>query len=281
MKLPKPFFKKSGAVIDKNLNYHDAMDCVDSLVRCAKSPLEKVRAYNYALFVIKADFAAYSKTRIISKVDSEHIAIIFEIARRKSVLLKSLDSRTEEYCRENGGAFIKSKRRYTVICGMPCSGKSTYIGAGNHCGDVLIDDETDMDKFRLLIEQRECIIDENVFTGNAAPRMRLARDSGYYVCLCFIGIGSADECIRRSELRLQKTGVRQFSDEVIRESLKNYPRLIAQMLDLCDSADFCDNENGFRYVARWDGKTFNFISGDMPDWLCKIHLAWLDLNSQA
>ena len=161
---------------------------------------------------------------------------------------------------------------------MPCSGKSSYICAANHNGDITIDDKTDTSTFQTLIEQNECIIDEILFSCNAITRIKQAVKRGYYVHLCFIGI-SLEECIRRSELRFQETGVGTYSSNNISVYFKKFPDAIANILKYCDAADFYDNENGCRNIAHWDGKTLRFFSGNLPDWFQKIHWAWFEYNS--
>ena len=57
--------------IDDNLHYESAMQNIQLVLDCAQSPLEKIRAYNYAMFIIRADYAAYTKSLMFRKEFAE------------------------------------------------------------------------------------------------------------------------------------------------------------------------------------------------------------------
>jgi predicted ABC-type ATPase len=398
--------------IDDNLHYESAMQNIQLVVDCAQSPLEKIRAYNYAMFIIRADYAAYTKSlmfrkefadrvaaffpasyyladgtketftkepisniislaqadgivafpweysrlarilpeiyqkgfiadenhkanyyaeidltvvfsgnhsisagifygsgsinanvyllsklyehvdtdgvnwinrhngQVLTPVLSEHLAILYEISRRKNGILRSLDHDSEEYCRINGGAFTKIRKCYTVVCGMPCAGKTSFIGTMFKDNAVLIDKSTDTNAFDVLIQKGESIIEENMCFGSAQSRIRSAKDSGYYIRLIFIGI-SANESLQRATIRFIKTGRQQaISDKNIISEIETISRQFCKLMQMCDSADYFDNEDIFIRVAHWDGQTFSFYGKEYPEWLHSIHTAWLDSLSK-
>lgn len=63
--------------IDDNLHYESAMQNIQLVVDCAQSPLEKIRAYNYAMFIIRADYAAYTKSLMFRKEFADRVAAFF------------------------------------------------------------------------------------------------------------------------------------------------------------------------------------------------------------
>lgn len=63
--------------INDNLHYESAMQNIQLVVDCAQSPLEKIRAYNYAMFIIRADYAAYTKSLMFRKEFADRVAAFF------------------------------------------------------------------------------------------------------------------------------------------------------------------------------------------------------------
>lgn len=218
--------------------------------------------------------------QVLTPVLSEHLAILYEISRRKNGILRSLGHDSEEYCRINGGAFTKIRKCYTVVCGMPCAGKTSFIGTMFKDNAVLIDKSTDTNAFDVLIQKGESIIEENMCFGSAQSRIRSVKDSGYYIRLIFIGI-SANESLQRATIRFIKTGRQQaISDKNIISEIETRSRQFCKLMQMCDSADYFDNEDIFIRVAHWDGQTFSFYGKEYPEWLHSIHTAWLDCLSK-
>lgn len=397
---------------DSNLHYESAIQSIQLVVDCAQSPLEKVRAYNYALFIIRSDYTAYTKSlmfrkkfadrvaaffpanyyladgtketftketisnkislsetdniavfpweygrlarilpviyqngfisdenhkanyyaeinltivfsgnhsisagifygsgsinanvyllsklyehvdtdgvnwinhyngQVLTPVLSEHLAILYEISRRKDSILRSLDHDSEEYCRINGSAFTKSRKYYTVVYGMPCAGKSSFIGTMFKDNAVLIDERTDTSMFDTLLRKGESIIEESMCFGSTQARMRSAKSRGYYIKLIFIGI-SANESLHRSTIRYMKAGGHQtISDKMIISEVETRPKQCCKLMQMCDSADYFDNEDIFIRVAHWDGQTFLFYGKEYPEWLNSIYTAWFESLSK-
>lgn len=392
------------------LNYITAIQNVQMIVDCAKSPLEKVRAYNYAMFVIRTDYAAYSKTllfrrngrysaqqmfpytfqmedgtvltipeekrtipvnlnkhgsivvsawnhkrmadilpvvyskgfsaddnhkaiyysdiniavvysgnhsisagvfygsgsinarlfdvsklydhldtdgvhwinrhtnRIISNTPSEHIAILYEISRRKKRLLAGLPSEEADYCRMNADEFMKSTKFFNVVCGMPCAGKSSFIGAMDRqtlCA-AYTDDNTGLDAFASLLDKCENIVEESqIISCGTLDKANMAKKKGYFIRMNFIGLTDPDECVRRSEIRSRKCVTPIQSRDFILSVINGFPDRIIKLLKLCDTADFFDNENGFEHIAHWNGQAFSFPSAKIPEWFYRIHSQWL------
>lgn len=383
----------------QNLSFGETMQTVELMVSCAKSPLEKVRAYNYAMFVIGEDFAAYGRTlmfrkrfldplpgffpdkyylddgtpvtfrkkgkqavslqnhdnvfvtpwecsrlvsvlqtvyskgfvaddnhkafyyteidtaivhsgnhsigagiffdtgniladvfdvaelyghvdtdgenwlnrhngQILTSAPSIHIAILYEISRQRYELLAALDHDEAEYCRINGGAFTKSKKSYTLVCGTPHSGKASFLETmhGAHNTAVYFDGEN----FDALLNQCVNIIEKSVCFGCERYRMQSARANGYFVKMIFIGV-DINESIRRSG-----TADTAESEFIVQEKLSSIEKQMPQMLKLCDEAEFFDNEDGFKRLAHWDGNTFSLFGNKVPDWFHLIHMAWLN-----
>lgn len=313
--------KKNAA---QNLSFGETMQTVELMVSCAKSPLEKVRAYNYAMFVIGEDFAAYGRTlmfrkrfldplpgffpdkyylddgtpvtfhadvfdvaelyghvdtdgenwlnrhngQILTSAPSIHIAILYEISRQRYELLAALAHDEAEYCRINGGAFTKSQKSYTLVCGTPHSGKASFLETmhGAHNTAVYFDGEN----FDALLNQCVNIIEKSVCFGCERHRMQSARANGYFVKMIFIGV-DINESIRRSG-----TADTAESEFIVQEKLSSIEKQMPQMLKLCDEAEFFDNEDGFKRLAHWDGNTFSLFGNKVPDWFHSIHMAWLN-----
>lgn len=391
---------------DKKLHYDNAISNIQLIVDCAKSPLEKIRSYNYAMFVVRADYAAYTKSlmfrkkfaesmsahfptsyyladgteetfskedvsrniplcqadniavipwkcsrlaailpviyqkgfiaddnhkanyyaeidftvvysgnhsisagiffgsgsinadvyllsrlyehvdtdgvywknrhngKVLTKVFSVHMAILYEISRRKNAFLCSLDLATAEFCRSNGGCFVKSRKSYTVICGDSYAGESSFIGTIRKGDAVFIDKGADSNEFNALLQKRESIIEENMCLDSVWTRICSAKEYGYYIRLILIG-NSTEESFQCSDIGCAKTGCEGFNNNVFLSAVKNCPELFCSLLQMCDTADFFDND-GFTNVAHWDGQTFSLSGTKYPEWFRDIHILWLN-----
>lgn len=210
---------------------------------------------------------------ILTPVSSVHIAVLYEIARQKFNFLKTLGHDTADFCRINGGAFAKAKKCYTLVCGMPHSGKTSFLGTMHSENEsaAMFDGEN----FDILINQAANIVEESVCFGSEKGRMRLAHQNGYYVKMIFVGIG-IEESKSRSERISRKTGNNCEHENVLLEKRESIKQQLPEMMKLCDSVELFDNENGFKRVAHWDGQFLSFVGNYCPDWLFEIHKTWLD-----
>jgi predicted ABC-type ATPase len=123
-----------------------------------------------------------------------------------------------------------------------------------------------------LVEQRESFIFETVFSdpvGDKLQFLKQARDLGYTVVLCFIGLADAQQSEVRVAMRVTQGG-----HDVPREKLlTRFPRTLANLkaaiaeLPVVLVFDNSDLRRPFHYVAAFENGSVVVLNEPVPRWL--------------
>lgn len=178
-------------------------------------------------------------------------------------------------------------RIYTIIGGVNGAGKSSLTGSLKYqrsdLGKII-----DVDKLAVqyggFIEGGKAAIalqaqymsagisftQETTLSDQRPLRViREAKEAGYYVRLFYVGIGTAQEAIKRIKNRVAKGGHDIPEEDVMRRFEAQYENL-AKILDYCDEAVFFDNKNGFVEVGEYRNGEL-LLQGDYrPEWLQEL-----------
>lgn len=173
--------------------------------------------------------------------------------------------------------------QFTIVAGAVGVGKSSFIGAlvplKNSLGKIISDnDMTAVHRIQSCMDDGADFTLESTLSGeNTLAVIKTAAEKGYRITLYYIAVNSAEEILRRISNRVRKGG-RSVSAEEVRRSYLHRFEVLPLILPYCDSAQFYDNENGFRYVAEYRNGEVIHADNRYPDWLKemneKLILAW-------
>ena len=111
---------------------------------------------------------------------------------------------------------------------------------------------------------------ETTLTGRTIiNHIRRAREQGYYVKLCYVGLDSADLALERIAQRVAKGGHGIPEADVRRryeQSLEN----LKEIIPICDEVNIYDNTHYFTCVAHYDAGKISF----------RKECEWLDKHIQ-
>ena len=160
---------------------------------------------------------------------------------------------------------------YTIIAGVNGVGKSSFIGAKKkdhpEFGRIINADELAM--INSCIENKMDFTQETTLSGRTIIRnVMKARQAGYTVKMYYIAVSSAEESIVRIENRVRKGGHDIPDSDVVRR-FENRTEDIRKISSLLDSAEFYDNENGYRLVGVMNGGEIT-VFDDAPGWMTAI-----------
>ena len=111
---------------------------------------------------------------------------------------------------------------------------------------------------------------ETTLSSHQVGKMvRKVKEHGYEVHLFYVGISSAEECLKRIANRVAKGGHDIREEDVRRRFARRFDVLI-DILPYCNEAKFYDNENGFEMIAEYQNGDFMRISGEMPGWFWEM-----------
>jgi len=183
-------------------------------------------------------------------------------------------------------------KTYTIIGGVNGSGKSSLTGVlKNQLRDLGVIVDVDALTVRLgqgAIEGgkaavgliRDCVAkgvdftQETTLSGSQVERTaREAKDKGYTVRLFYVGLDTAQECIKRIKNRVEKGGHDIPPEDVTRRFASRFEAL-ARVLPYCSEAMFFDNDNGFVQVAEYRNGEFIPLVEKRPAWLSELLNAW-------
>lgn len=184
---------------------------------------------------------------------------------------------------------------YTVIAGVNGVGKSSLtgvlIGENADLGVIVDTDKITAalggDKLRGGKEAvriiRECLQSGKSFTQETTlsgvktlNTIKTAKERHYFIRLYYIGVGSAEESVKRIKNRVEKGGHDIPEKDVKRRHEKRFGDLAA-VLPFCDEVKLYDNENGFTEKAEYKNRTLT-LKGEPPDWLSELQ-RYLSENS--
>ncbi|MDL2236089.1 hypothetical protein LJC07_08150 [Christensenellaceae bacterium OttesenSCG-928-L17] len=176
---------------------------------------------------------------------------------------------------------------YTIIGGVNGAGKSSLSGVlkaeRSDLGKIIDVDKlaiqhgSNMEGGRAAIALQSELIaagvsftQETTLSGQRPLRMvKEAKEAGYYVRLFYVGLGTAQESLRRIQNRVAKGGHDIPQEDVLRRFDGRFEAL-AKILDYCDEAVFYDNENGFSVVAEYKNGELICIGDYRPQWLVEL-----------
>ncbi len=177
---------------------------------------------------------------------------------------------------------------YTIVGGVNGAGKSSLTGvlkaersdlgyiidvdklAYENNGDNYQAARIAISKINSFIKRGITFTQETTLSGHMVERTVIrAKNCSYDVHLFYVGLGSADESIKRIKNRVEKGGHNIPTQDVIRRFDHRFDDLI-RILPYCDEVKFYDNENRFDNVAEYRNGEIIFKSGYNPDWLIKL-----------
>lgn len=176
---------------------------------------------------------------------------------------------------------------YTIIAGVNGVGKSSLtgvlIGESNDLGVIVDTDRITAalggDKIkggkqavRLIgdsLKNGLSFTQETTLSGTKTLKTILAaRERQYFIRLYYIGVGSAEESVKRIKNRVEKGGHNIPETDVRRRYEKRFDDLAA-VLPYCDEVKLYDNENGFVEKAEYKNQTLT-LKGEPPEWLTEL-----------
>lgn len=144
---------------------------------------------------------------------------------------------------------------YTIIGGIDGAGKSSFMGSLKY-------QRNDLGK-----------IQETTLSGIRPLRMvKQAKAAGYFIRLLYVGIGSADEALKRIANRVSKGGHDIPKEDVLRR-FEGRVEALAKVLAYCDEAVFFDNENGFVEVGEYRNGELISKGDYQPNWFLYLRAA--------
>ncbi|MCH5206149.1 MAG: hypothetical protein J1F09_04290 [Oscillospiraceae bacterium] len=185
---------------------------------------------------------------------------------------------------------------YTIIGGVNGVGKSSLSGVlSSESSDLGVIIDTDKitaqlggDKIKgakaAIKRISDCLSKGASFTQETTlsgvrtlKTIQKARGLDYTVRLYYVGVGSADESIKRIKNRVEKGGHDIPSEDVRRRHGKRFEDL-ARILPLCNEVRFFDNENGFVEKAEYRNGVLIPKSETLPPWLEQLQNYLKELN---
>lgn len=174
---------------------------------------------------------------------------------------------------------------YTIIGGVNGVGKSSLSGVlsaensdlgiiidtdkitSENGGDRLNGGKTAIKRISDCLDKGVNFTQETTLSGvRTLKTIQKARDSGYIIRLYYVGIGSADESIKRIKNRVEKGGHFIPSEDVSRRHEKRFED-VAKILPYCNEVRFFDNENGFVEKAEYKNGKLIPKAESLPEWL--------------
>ena len=176
-------------------------------------------------------------------------------------------------------------KTYTIIAGVNGTGKSSLSGVlKEERGDLGLIVDVDkiavehqcgplqagkiaVAKMEEALEKGQSFTQETTLSGARTERfVREAKECGYTVRLCYIGLNSAEESVKRIQNRVAKGGHNIDRADVNRRFNKRFDDLV-KILPHCDEALLYDNENGFEVVGEVKNGRVALKGDSKPEWL--------------
>ena len=177
-------------------------------------------------------------------------------------------------------------KTYTIIGGVNGAGKSSLTGvlkASMNLGRILDVDKLAQREYLTNIQAGKkaiALIDKYLSKGisftqettlagsKTLSTVQQARDKGYTVRLFYVGLDTAEECLKRIENRVSKGGHNIGTEDVIRRFKGRFDSLV-KVLPYCDEVTFFDNDNGFTEVAEYRNGEL-VTKGSSPQWVQEL-----------
>ena len=179
-------------------------------------------------------------------------------------------------------------RTYTIIGGVNGTGKSSLSGvlkaqlrdlgtiidvdkitAGNG-GSAIQGGKIALERIRDCLDRRVSFTQETTLSGRKTESTaQEARKRGYSVRLYYVGLDSAEECLRRIENRVAHGG-HDIRETDVKRRFAGRWEAVARVLPCCDEARFFDNYNGFVEVAEYVNGELILKGSNPPRWVKEL-----------
>ncbi|WP_028518343.1 zeta toxin family protein [Ruminococcus flavefaciens] len=185
-------------------------------------------------------------------------------------------------------------KRFTIIGGLDCVGKSSFTGVLVRKTDDLgliidtdkLNAEFDGDRIeggkKAIKLMEECLekglsfTQETTLSGvRTLKTIRRAIELDYHIKLYYIDVNSCEESLLRIANRVRKGGHDIPAEDVHRRYEKRFNDLAA-VLPYCSEAEFWDNENGFVNVGEYKNGNLVIYGNEPPEWLLKLKTILID-----
>ena len=176
-------------------------------------------------------------------------------------------------------------KTYTIIGGVNGTGKSSLTGvlkaqrtdlgriidvdklSAQNGGSAILGGRIALERIRESLDKGLSFSQETTLSGRKTEATaQEARERGYTVRLFYVGLDSAEECLRRIENRVAHGGHDIREEDVIRCFAGRWEAL-AKVLPYCDEAHFFDNYNGFVEVAEYLNGELIVKGSQLPAWV--------------
>lgn len=179
-------------------------------------------------------------------------------------------------------------KHFTILGGVNGVGKSTLAGVLASVTDnfgTLVDAdrltaqcggnklEGGKQAVRLIegcIQRGDNFTQETTLSGGKTARtIAKAHENGYFVCLYYVAVSSAEESLSRIANRVRKGG-HDIPEEAVRRRFAKRFDDLARILPLVNETVFFDNENGFVHVADYRNGRLSVTGEYLPAWLDEL-----------
>ncbi len=177
---------------------------------------------------------------------------------------------------------------YTIIGGVNGVGKSSFTGVlkgsrddlgqiidvdritAQLGGDALAGGKEAIRRIDEALSKGVSFTQETTLSGYRTERTaRKAREADYAVRLYYVGLNTASESLARIENRVRRGGHDISHDDVIRRFEGRW-EAVEKVLPYCDTAEFYDNDNGFRLVAEYRNGELLLVGENPPRWILEL-----------
>ena len=164
---------------------------------------------------------------------------------------------------------------YTIIAGVNGVGKSSLTGVLNGVKNdlgIIVDTSGKAAIGRIddCLKKGINFTQETTLSGaRTLKTIKTAKELGYYIRLYYIGVGTAEESIKRIKNRVEKGGHSIPEEDVRRRYARRFEDLCA-VLPYCSEVKLYDNENGFVEKAEYKNGSLIIKSSDIPEWLNEL-----------
>lgn len=169
-------------------------------------------------------------------------------------------------------------RVYKIYAGVNGAGKSTLYGIEKSLGEERVNSDEILQSLSgnwrvekdQMIAMREAVrrinhyINEGISFNQETTlagrsilnTIKKAKEKGFYICLNYVGLESADLAVQRVNERV-KTGGHGIPEEVIRKRYQVSLAMLKEVLPLCDNISIYDNSKDLLLVALYENERWS------------------------
>lgn len=179
-------------------------------------------------------------------------------------------------------------KTYTIIGGVNGTGKSSLTGAikaqttelgiiidvdritAQNGGNALNGEKIALRQIEDCLSKNICFTQETTLSGRKTELTAVrAKEKGYYIRLYYVGLDTAEECLKRIANRVQHGGHDIPESDVNRRFAGRW-EAVRKILPYCDEAHFFDNDNGFVEVAEYKNGELLLKGSLQPTWIQEL-----------